>query len=197
MPDNHHPRLKSGLPSGDANGIADLSDRLMKAGDDAELVVFGVLRRAGYVHTDDDRVDVPILRFIAIDEADADDAQWIRERLNKNASARREAGQLQMDIEPSEMSELMAEFEEFADDIDQSVAALKADFADWDQREHGKKRSPEGTDPQTIREYLAARRLENNAALPSRGQLDDPNPNGEWDDEPVHTSQTERVGAST
>jgi hypothetical protein len=187
---DHHPRLKSGLLSGEANGIADLSDRLMREGDDAELVVFGVLRRAGYVHTDDDRIDVPILRFVSIDEADAEDAKWIRAKLNKNAAERRSiAGQLELG-EPTELSEMVAEFEEFADDIGQSVDALKADFAEWHDREHGSKKSPEGTDPQTIRAYLAARRLEDNAALPSRNDIEDPNPDGEWEDEPVHTTES-------
>lgn len=190
MSKDHHPRLRSGLPDGPANGIAELSDRLMSAGEDTQIVVVGVLERDGYLHSDSDHVDIPFVRFVSIDELDAENAKWARELLSKSTEGRRLAGQLEIDMEPGELAELMAEFSEFADDIGQSVDALKADFAEYDERTHGKRRSPEGTDPQTIREYLATRRLED--GLPARVKVAgleaevvpvDDEDDGSWDDD--------------
>lgn len=164
-----NPRLMSGLPDDHANGLADQGERLIEQ-PDTVLYVVARLTVGQLVSNLLKKQVTPYLCVAAIDVlGDAEDSEWARNLLDKRGEDRRAAGQLEIELEPGELAELMAEFSEFADDIGQSVDALKADFAEWDEREHGTKRSPEGTDPQTIRGYLAARRLED--GLPAREDI--------------------------
>lgn len=165
-----NPRLMSGLPQDSANGLADQGERLIQQ-PDTVLYVIGRLTVGELRNNLKKKQLTPYLAVDAIDVLDAEDSEWAANLLSSQAEARRLAGQLELTAEPTDFAIVLKEFEEMANE-NEGVEDAKAHFAGWHDREHDGMKAPEGTDAQTVREYLAFRRQESDAIPPMPGRPD-------------------------